>query len=254
MVSRMAKADLVKCLQECGVAVDPRWTVEELRTILRTNKSSNSGTTKEPAMTSMKRADLVEFAESLGITVGKNDTRGDIMVRIRAAVRAKNPPKGNDTILFGKCHGQTYAECLENNRDYCKWVTTTAEERGDEAHPELRRFALFINNSKAPKSNPEQETDFEGEPDPVWVIPEVKTKSEPKTGTDPVATRSAEAGDGPGSSTAASSTASDRMTRLERQVENLTGLLTQSIMSQNEERTKEGMSDSSKRRAAPATS
>ena len=91
----MVKADLVKCLQECGVAVDPRWTVEELRTILRTNKSSNSGTTKEPAMTSMKRADLVEFAESLGITVGKNDTRGDIMVRIRATERAKNPAKGN---------------------------------------------------------------------------------------------------------------------------------------------------------------
>ena len=255
MVSRMVKADLVKCLQDCGVAVDPRWTVEELRTILKTN-TNNAGTTKELAMTSMKRADLVEFAEGLGITVGKNDTRGDIMVRIRAAVRAQNPPKGNDMILFGKCQGQTYAECLANNRDYCTWVTTTAEERGDEAHPELRRFALFINNSKAPKTNTEQEAEFADEPDPVWVMPEVKIKNESttKSGTNPVGTRAAETGGGPASSGAASSSGSDRMSRLEWQVENLTALLTQSIMSQQEEKMEKGMTDSSKRRAAPTSS
>ena len=53
-------------------------------------------------------------------------------------------PRGTETLLFGKHVGQTFAHVFDNLPSYAQWVIKTAQEHGDEAHPQLLRLAKYL--------------------------------------------------------------------------------------------------------------
>ena len=54
-------------------------------------------------------------------------------------------PRGTEALLFGKHAGQTFAQVFDNLPSYTQWVIKTAQEHGDEAHPQLLRLAKYLN-------------------------------------------------------------------------------------------------------------
>ena len=60
---------------------------------------------------------------------------------IRPYAGSLGPPEHSDVVSFGRYVGWTFAEVMNLDPDYCRWVTYTAEV-GD-ISPAMTRFALY---------------------------------------------------------------------------------------------------------------
>ena len=53
-------------------------------------------------------------------------------------------PKGTEILLFGKHVGLTFSHVFDHLPSYAQWVIRTAQEHGDESHPQLLRLAKYL--------------------------------------------------------------------------------------------------------------
>ena len=219
------------------------WTCKDIRSVLKNLKEKDKKETGT-ALSGLTRDELVEMAEQHNLTITKSDTRGDIIVKLREKIRMTTPARGEDLIGFGKCLGMSYTACKERNLDYCKWVLRTKQERKMDTCSELQRFAKWLEEEFEVESQQKdkKETEFEDEPDPTWILPDIDNdyKQHGATNTDiDIDCRKSTA------SSATPATSSDRMTRLERQVDNLTKLIMETMI--KDDKITSPMTDADKR-------
>lgn len=151
---RMRKQELLDILKDGGVPADPKWTVEELRAKVRMMQASPTGRPSDDmglaadglpqGWTRFCRAQLLALAGEHHIPVGTHETKGQIMVKLRAASRAATPASDHDVHLIGDRHaGETYHHIYLTDPEYCRWAVEAVEdEEGSSA--DLQRFAAYV--------------------------------------------------------------------------------------------------------------
>lgn len=78
---------------------------------------------------SRKKSQLVEHVtQVLRVPVNGNETVKQLMNRGIQAVYDQAPASGEDPVGFGQHAGKTYAQLLQEDPQYCRWVTTMAKE------------------------------------------------------------------------------------------------------------------------------
>lgn len=101
-----------------------------------------------------KKSQLVQHVQQKwNIAVTGNETIDQLKVKAMNAALTQLPGHAKDHCGFGQYADRTYAQVLEEDPRYCKWVITTANE-GD-ACLRLRRLATWLQTPEA------QETEVE---------------------------------------------------------------------------------------------
>ena len=135
-VWRMTKTQLLAEATSRGLAVNPRWTCPELRTVLTADAEYH----KEPkiipkGLSSMTLAELRNEAEKLKIPLGVKETRGSVMLKVRDAVTPDST-----VMAIGRFRGTCFIDIPEN---YAQWASDEEKENGDNMSPDLKRFVLW---------------------------------------------------------------------------------------------------------------
>ncbi|CAE7948536.1 RE1 [Symbiodinium sp. KB8] len=119
-----------------GLAVNPKWTCPELRTVLTADSEYHKETKTIPkGLTSMTLAELRNEAEKLKIPLATKETRGSVMLKVRDAVTPDST-----VMAIGRFRGTCYVDIPEN---YAQWASDEEKENGDNMSPDLKRFVLW---------------------------------------------------------------------------------------------------------------
>ncbi|CAE7207103.1 GIP [Symbiodinium sp. CCMP2592] len=139
-------------LAECtrrSLAVDPKWTVTELRHVLAGDSKHYHYRESPPevpkSISKMTRDELVSEAEKLGIEVGTKDPKGAIMMRIR-----DHAAPDTTMMTIGRFRGESFVNIPDS---YGDWASEEERINGDNMHPEMKRYVTWRRNHKARKSS-----------------------------------------------------------------------------------------------------
>ncbi|CAE7551345.1 GIP, partial [Symbiodinium necroappetens] len=136
-VWKMTKVQLLAEANARGLAVNPRWTCPELRTVLNADAEYHRtpGNPVPKGLSSMTLAELKSEAEKLGIPTSTKETRGSLMLKVRDAVTPDTT-----VMAIGRFRGSSYADIPEN---YAQWASDEEKANGDNMSPDLKRFVLW---------------------------------------------------------------------------------------------------------------
>lgn len=135
-VWKMTKVELLAECTQRGLAVNPKWTCPELRTVLTADSEYNNRTAAVPkGLSSMNLGELKAEAERLGIPMVAKETRGSLMLKVRDAVAPDST-----VMTIGRFKGSTYSDIPEN---YASWASEEERQNGDNMSPDLKRFVLW---------------------------------------------------------------------------------------------------------------
>lgn len=142
---------------------DPSWTSVEIRSRLRELEIQELGETNTilKNMSKDRKSVLVTKAGSLGIHVPEHATRGWLMRAIRDEVWLNDKAKPTDSMRFGKHAHRTYAEVLNGEPSYCKWVhetCTQVTEQDEKPGRQLVRFHTWLMAQKEDAAKKEKPT------------------------------------------------------------------------------------------------
>ncbi|CAE7239520.1 RE1 [Symbiodinium natans] len=149
-------------LAECtkrGLAVSPKWTCPELRTILVNSPiPTDEGLQLPKGLSSMSLAELRLEAARVEVEFSEKDTKGALMLKIRDAVAP------NETVMtLGRFKGSSYADIPEN---YGAWASEEEKVNGTNMHPDLKRFVVWRRRHRTKEQKPKEE------PNPYYLDPE----------------------------------------------------------------------------------
>ncbi|CAE7825661.1 GIP [Symbiodinium sp. CCMP2592] len=154
--------DLRKALRDLGEDPSPSWTKVELRYRLQelTGKDTSInvktpakdtspmlGLVKKLNAASRKKQDLVTFCRdeiSMDMSGLENKTIAQLQMLAMKQISSHTAPHPTDLLGFGKHVRRTYLDVAQNEKEYCSWVKTTAEENPHNSDPRLRRFARWL--------------------------------------------------------------------------------------------------------------
>ncbi|CAE7496514.1 GIP [Symbiodinium sp. CCMP2592] len=145
----MNKTQLLAECSQRSLAVDPKWTVTELRHVLAGDtkhyhyREPPSGVPK--SISKMTREELVLEAEKLGIEVGSKDPKGAIMMRIR-----DHAAPDTTMMTIGRFRGESFVNIPDS---YGDWASEEERINGDNMHPEMKRYVTWRRNHKAKKTS-----------------------------------------------------------------------------------------------------
>ena len=145
-ISHMKKEELTEELTRTGHKVNPKWTVPELRELVReVRQTQQKGTSLDVGMkgiSSMNKSDLVKECERRGIPMSMDKTRGYMILTIRDVLEGENT-SGFTLMTFGKHRGMTFKETYE---DKPRWVDWAVEEvhKNSESSPALKQFVDWV--------------------------------------------------------------------------------------------------------------
>ena len=133
---KMSKAQLLAECTKRGLAVSPKWTCPELRTILVNSPiPTDEGLQLPKGLSSMSLAELRLEAARVEVEFSEKDTKGALMLKIRDAVAP------NETVMtLGRFKGSSYADIPEN---YGAWASEEEKVNGTNMHPDLKRFVVW---------------------------------------------------------------------------------------------------------------
>ncbi|CAE7205304.1 RE1 [Symbiodinium sp. CCMP2592] len=154
--------DLRKALRDLGEDPSPSWTKVELRYRLQelTGKDTSInvktpakdtspmlGLVKKLNAASRKKQDLVTFCRdeiSMDMSGLENKTIAQLQMLAMKQISSHTALHPTDLLGFGKHVRRTYLDVAQNEKEYCSWVKTTAEENPHNSDPRLRRFARWL--------------------------------------------------------------------------------------------------------------
>jgi hypothetical protein len=151
-INKMKKEELTFALQELGdVDINPKWTVEELRSLLREQREVRGLTAKSSGLTSKNLAQLTEMATRLGMRMPTKPTRGLLMRMIRDM---DGDEVSDETVVtFGRFHGFVFRD-IPNN--YLEWAIQEVEASTGNADPCLIQMANWAAARKARRAHTER--------------------------------------------------------------------------------------------------
>ena len=144
----MNKTELLAECSRRSLAVDPKWTVTELRHLLAGDNKHYLY--REPksempkSISKMSRDELVEEAEKLGTDVGPKDPKGAIMLRIR-----DHAAPDSTVMTMGSFRGEAFVNIPDA---YGDWASEEERVNGDNMHPEMKRFVTWRRRHKLKKN------------------------------------------------------------------------------------------------------
>ncbi|CAE7339323.1 GIP, partial [Symbiodinium sp. CCMP2456] len=167
------KTELVNEATTRGLWVNPRWTVPEIRSIIQEDMNARSPPQHPDAaitgISRMTHAELSSSANSLGIAVPENATKGTIMRLIR-----DHAGGGTQLVMsFGRYKGYLYSEVPIGYRRWAINEVLTNENHSEE----LRQFSNWCKANMENVSTPARYTDPD-DPELVARTPYVPESSE----------------------------------------------------------------------------
>ena len=153
----MKKAELVqectaKGLRTVGL------TVPELRAVLKPTRSGEKKVEMETdvpsSMTgwaSKNKATIVRKLLALGEEASLEDSKGDLLLKLRTLVERANPPPAEELtkVGFGQHANMSYKDMWEADRGYCDWAVLTFRQEKTTKSKALVRFATWILKKEA---------------------------------------------------------------------------------------------------------
>ena len=158
-ISSMNKADLVAEIRKLGGHAEMETRKLELQQQLIALKEENGDEnvlstkakqqsdyqrlTSELTKASSRKATLVKFMkETLGLNASENSTIIQLTHQAMGKVYDLAVADATDPVGFGVHGSLSYAEILQKEPEYCRWVTTTSKE--GQANPRLHRLAQWL--------------------------------------------------------------------------------------------------------------
>ena len=196
-VQGLRKAEASAVLEYLGISFTPMWTADEMKQVIKEHLYPKGDTAAQRSMkgvASMKKADLLNKAESLGIHFTPNTTNAKLRLLIRQSILAKTTPEGADFMGFGKHGMKTYQQVKDSDPGYVKWCKETSDPNSS---PELRRFVSWLNASGVehkPLDDQEETTSDQVPPEgaPATASTAPATRARPAPGSRRLARRKAE--------------------------------------------------------------
>jgi uncharacterized protein (DUF3820 family) len=145
--NKMKKEELIFALHELDVDINPKWTVEELRSLLREQREIRGQTAQSTGLTNKNLAQLTEMATRLGMRMPTKPTRGLLMRMIRDM--DGNEVSDETVVTFGRFHGFVFKD-IPNN--YLDWAIQEVEASAGNADPCLTQLANWAAARKARKA------------------------------------------------------------------------------------------------------
>ena len=156
----MSKTELLEEAMREGLPVLPRWTLEEIRSVVREHRAAMDAQSPEAnlkGLGSMTLLQLRTMAQQHGIEVPVKATRGLLMRLIRGAVE-----NAEEMIVpFGRYRGWL---CREVPSQYLQWCIDESSKNPNSSE-DLRKLANFGRAKFAKGDSPPKET-------PYWMDPE----------------------------------------------------------------------------------
>jgi hypothetical protein len=139
----MKKDELVFELHALDVDLNPKWTVEELRSLLREQREARGLTAKPTGLTTKNLAQLTDMATRLGMRMPAKPTRGLLMRMIRDM--DGNEVSDETVVTFGRFRGFVFKDVPTS---YTDWAIQEVEA-SDNADPQLTQMANWAAARKA---------------------------------------------------------------------------------------------------------
>ena len=137
-LSRMLKPQLLEEAMRLGMTVHPKWTVIELRAVIREHKAATGESDLSNRMRKINSLNLPELREKatrLGVDYPDKATKGILFKLIREAVNTL----ANTLMTIGRWRGCEYHEIPQ---DYGRWALEEIT-RSVNCHPDLVRYARW---------------------------------------------------------------------------------------------------------------
>ena len=125
-ISHLSKNDAVKELEEYQAEFDPKWTLVELKELVREYRELDpTALRRDPRLKGLGKKTLNQLrstASEMKLAFTMKDTRGKLMLTIRRACQndpVVSTPPGQQVLTFGAHRGHTYQDTLKKYPDYC---------------------------------------------------------------------------------------------------------------------------------------
>ena len=142
-VGKMKKEELIFELHKLDVDLNPKWTVEELRSLLREQREAWGLTTKTTGLSTKNLTQLTDIATHLGVRMPAKPTRGLLMRMIRDM--DGDEISDQTVVTFGRYRGSVFQDVPIG---YTDWAMQEAEA-SDNADPQLTQMANWAAARKA---------------------------------------------------------------------------------------------------------
>ena len=164
-LSHMSKQELIDELTEQQAEIDPKWTVPELRAVLKEYRALDPtlvrGDPRLKGLSKMTLNVLRSRCEEHHIDYTMKDQRGKLMILLRR--HCQNNPVGRmaprDLIMnFGRHKGKTYQQVLTEAPQYADWAMAEVKAHGEDCGEDLRNFVAWLTGAhEAPIPTKEEE-------------------------------------------------------------------------------------------------
>ena len=125
----MTKAEAKECLTELGVNVHPEWTSLEMKSrITEVRKAMRHGKVKLGVTSSRRTGEIQEACVLAKVPRTGNETKGDMMRKLREKTEQDMPAAGSTLMTLGKHNGHTFQTIKAACPSYCQWANRIAEE------------------------------------------------------------------------------------------------------------------------------
>lgn len=130
------KAALIEKMLSYGEETPKSWTVLQIKARLSELKAERGGPPKPELKVKMidlnkaakKKADLLEFASNMGLTVSNNMTIAQIYALAESKITQEVVPVASDKMNFGQYRDLTYEEVMIQHPSYVTWAQKMVAE------------------------------------------------------------------------------------------------------------------------------
>lgn len=149
---------------QLGEEAPKEWTIPELTVRIQELKEAKGIPTNQRGKTplramiikmnqaSRRKGDLQAFAQTeLGLTINHNETIIQLQKACLTKIYLITEPSSEDPVAFGAHSNLNYGQVLQQEPQYCSWVTTTAQE--GQCDYRLARLAPWLEMEKQPETN-----------------------------------------------------------------------------------------------------
>ena len=149
-VGKMKKEELIFELHKLDVDLNPKWTVEELRSLLREQREAWGQAEKTTSLSTKNLTQLIDIAKHLGMRMPAKPTRGLLMRMIRDMDGSEISDQ--TVVTFGRYQGFVFEDVPTS---YTDWAIREMET-SDNADPQLTQMANWAAARKEEKAHTNQ--------------------------------------------------------------------------------------------------
>ena len=144
-VSKMNKKEATDYLQSLGEVPNPKWTVCEIKSKIMQILGEGKDTARLGASTENSKEELQQLCRDKGIAFTKNNTKGDLLRKLRDYQTMTAETIGETLVGFGKHKDRKLKDVPE---DYITWARETFRDDPEAANPLLRRLVEWSEQDK----------------------------------------------------------------------------------------------------------